>query len=313
MLRSYILKRLVNLLFVLIGITLLSFVITNLSPIDPAEAYARRIWQNAGQEQIEQLRQEMGFYEPIYVQYWRWVTGAIQGNFGQSLVSGRPVREDIMTALPVTLLLVAVAALLILLVSIPLGILSALYRNKWFDHLIRMFTLAGISLPGFWLGFILIYYFAVEWKLAVVVGFGKIEHVLLPAVTLALPVISMNIRLLRTNMLEIMNKDFVLYAKARGLNERRIVWKHVFKNAVSPLVTLLGQTIGHMVAGAVIVESVFSWPGMGLYVVAASMDRDFPAINAYVLIMAVIVVTSNLLADVINIWLNPAFLQEGEK
>ena len=279
MLRSYILKRLVNLLFVLIGITLLSFVITNLSPVDPAEAYARRIWQNAGQEQIEQLRQEMGFYEPIYVQYWRWVTGAVQGNFGKSLVSGRPVREDIMTALPVTLLLVAVAVLLILLVSIPLGILSALYRNKWFDHLIRMFTLAGISLPGFWLGFILIYYFAVEWKLAVVVGFGKIEHVLLPAITLALPVISMNIRLLRTNMLEIMNKDFVLYAKARGLNERSIVWKHVFKNAVLPLVTLLGQTIGHMVAGAVIVESVFSWPGMGLYAVAASMDRDFPAIN----------------------------------
>ena len=313
MLRSYIFKRLVNLLFVLIGITLLSFVITNLSPVDPAEAYARRIWQNAGQEQIEQLRQEMGFYEPIYVQYYRWVTSAIQGNFGKSLVSGRPVREDIMTALPVTLLLVAVAALLILLVSIPLGILSAVYRNKWFDHLIRMGTLAGISLPGFWLGFILIYYFAVEWKLAVVVGFGKIEHVLLPAVTLALPVISMNIRLLRTNMLEIMNKDFVLYAKARGLNERRIVWKHVFKNAVSPLVTLLGQTIGHMVAGAVIVESVFSWPGMGLYAVAASMDRDFPAINAYVLIMAVIVVTSNLLADIINIWLNPAFLQEGEK
>jgi len=313
MLKSYIFKRLVNLLFVLIGITLLSFVITNLSPVDPAEAYARRIWQNAGQEQIEQLRQEMGFYEPIYVQYYRWVTSAIQGNFGKSLVSGRPVREDIMTALPVTLLLVAVAALLILLVSIPLGILSAVYRNKWFDHLIRMGTLAGISLPGFWLGFILIYYFAVEWKLAVVVGFGKIEHVLLPAVTLALPVISMNIRLLRTNMLEIMNKDFVLYAKARGLNERRIVWKHVFKNAVSPLVTLLGQTIGHMVAGAVIVESVFSWPGMGLYAVAASMDRDFPAINAYVLIMAVIVVTSNLLADIINIWLNPAFLQEGEK
>ncbi|MEG6511749.1 nickel ABC transporter permease [Desulforamulus ruminis] len=308
---KYIRKRLFGLVFVLIGITFLTFLITNISPIDPAEAFVRRNAKAATEEQVEKMREEMGLNKPIPVQYLHWLKNVVRLDFGESLVSRKPVLEEMKRAFPATLVLVGTASLIILVASIPLGVLAAVYRNSFFDHLIRVLTLFGISTPNFWLGFVLMYYFAVKLKLVPVVGFGEFKNVILPAVTLAVPVISTIIRFLRANMLEVMNKEFVVYAEARGIKKEVIIWKHIFKNAVPPMVTLFGQTIGNLVAGTAIIESVFSWPGIGLYAVTAIMNRDYMAINAYVLLVALIFVLCNLLADIINLFINPALIKEG--
>ncbi len=309
--RSYVLKRLVNLIYVILGITLMSFVLANISPVDPAEAYVRRNSKTADAEQIERIREEMGFNRPVYIQYLAWAGKAVRLDLGESLVSGRPVRAEIMEAFPKTVLLVAASMLMTLVVALPVGIICAVYRNRAFDNIVRVLTLVGISIPGFWLGFVLMYLFSVKLKLVPVVGFGRLENILLPAATLAVPVIALVIRLLRANMLENINKDFVTYAKARGISGRKIIAKHVFKNALPPMITLLGQTAGYMVAGTAVIESIFSWPGMGMYAVKAIMDRDFPAVNAYVMIMAVVFVICNLFADVANMMISKGLVKEG--
>ncbi|GMQ56585.1 nickel ABC transporter permease subunit NikB [Vallitalea sediminicola] len=308
---AYIRKRLIGLIFVLIGITFFSFVLANISPIDPAEAYMRRSTQNVTQEQIQRCREEMGYDLPIHKQYFRWVSNVIRGDFGESLATGNPVAMEISKRFPKTLMLVVVALIMIIIISIPIGIISANYKDSFFDHLIRVMTIFGISIPGFWLGFMLLYLFAVKLKLVSVVGNGEMKNIILPAITLAIGIIASNIRFLRANMLENMNMDYVVYAKARGISNRRIIWKHVFKNALPPLITLFGQTIGFMIAGTVIVESVFSWPGLGIFAINAIAARDLPFISIYVLLMAVIFVVCNLFADIINIFLNPQMLKKG--
>lgn len=308
---AYIGKRMMGLVLVLIGITFLSFILSNISTVDPAEAFVRRNAQTPTEEQIQELREVMGLDLPIRQQYFRWVSKAVRGDFGESLVTGNQVIKDIGEKIPATLMLVAVALLLIVIVAIPVGVLCAVYKNSLFDHLIRVVTILGISVPSFWLGFMLLMLFAVRWRLVPVVGYGGIENVILPAFTLAVATTASSIRLLRANMLENTNKDFVVYAKARGISKRKITWKHIFKNATPPLVTLFGQTAGYLLAGTAAVESVFSWPGIGSYAVQSIIARDLPAINVYVLLTAVVFVICNLLADITNVLLNPQMLRES--
>lgn len=310
---GYLKKRALGFVFVLLGITILSFIIANISSVDPAEAYMRRSLENASEEQIEELREEMGLNLPIYQQYFRWLFNAIRGDFGRSLVTQKPVMESIAKKFPATLFLVGAALLIIFVLTVLLGVLSAIYKDSFFDNLTRIITILGLSIPNFWLGFILLTLFAVKWRLLPVVGYGEIKNVILPAFTLAAGTAALNIRLLRANMLENMNKDYVIYARARGISRKKVIWKHIFLNSTPQIITLFGQTIGYMIAGTAIVESVFSWPGIGSYAVDAIFARDLPVINAYVLIMAVIFVICNLLADIINIMLNPQILKEGEE
>lgn len=307
----YIRKRLIGFIFILIGITFLSFVLANISPVDPAEACMRRQIQNVTEKQIQEFREERGYNLPIYKQYFCWVSNAVRGDFGESLSTRKPVCFEIGKRMPATLKLVGVALIFIVSISIPLGVLCANYKDSFFDKLISIVTILGISIPGFWLGFMLLYLFSVKLGLVPVVGHGEMKNIFLPAITLAIGTIAANIRFLRANMLENMDMDYVVYAKARGIANKNIIWKHVFKNALPPLVTLFGQTIGFMIAGTVIVENVFSWPGLGNFAVNAIISRDLPFISAYVLLMAVIFVICNLLADIVNVFVNPRILKES--
>ncbi len=307
----YVAKRLVGLVVVLLGVTLLSFVVANTSDVDPAEAYMRLSGMIVTDEAVENMRHEMGLDQPVITQYVDWVKDAVKLDFGKSYVSRSDVGHELMSRFPATLLLVAAAMVLAIVVTAFLGILSALHKSTILDKIIHGLTLIGASTPQFWLGYILVLLFAVRFKLVPVTGYGSLGTIMLPALTLAVPIIGTNVRVLRANILENMNQDYVLYAKARGLSNRRIIGKHVLKNAAAPLLTIFAQTFGHTVASSMIVESVFAWPGVGNYAVSAILNRDMPVVCAYILIMAVIFVACNLIADVLSLQINPRLLTEG--
>jgi len=203
--------------------------------------------------------------------------------------------------------------LIVLLISIPVGVFSALYKDTAFDQICRILAFIGASMPSFWLGFVLIYILSLELNLLPAFGRGTLAHLVLPATTLALGAAAVYTRLLRTSMLENLNQNFVLYARARGLKEKLIVARHVLKNALIPVVIAFGMTLGHMLAGSVIVENVFAWPGVGRYIVSSIFNRDYPVIQAYALFMAVVFVLLNLFADIICATLDPRIRLGGDK
>ena len=307
----YIGKRMIGLVIVLLGVVALSFVIANVSTVDPVEAYKRMTGANTSKEEIEAMREEMGLDQPIHIQFVNWLGDAVRFDFGKSFVTKNDAMADLLSRLPYTLLQVVVAMAFSVLVIVPIGILSAIKKGTLFDKVVHALTLAGASFPPFWLGYMLLLLFAVQLKILPVTSYGQLSGVILPAITLAVPIISINVRMLRANVLDNLNQDYVLYAKARGLSNRKIVGKHVLKNAAAPMITILGQTFGYTVAGAVIVENVFAWPGVGGYAVSAIIARDLPVVNAYVILIALIFVVCNLLADIAQIAINPKLLTEG--
>lgn len=299
-------KKIFELIIILVGVSLLSFAFSNISTVDPAEAFARRSIVNPSEEQIDKIRHELGYDKPIYMQYLHWVQKCIRGDFGTSLITQKPVSEDILNKLAATLSLVGMAFLWIIAVTIPLSIITAIKKDSVVDHVVRTITILGISLPGFWLGFILLTIFAITIPIFKIVDYGNFKSIILPSITLAVPIISSSVRVLRGTILGNLNSDFVLYARSRGLSMNRIMWNHVLKNSLPPMITLFFQNVGYMIGGSAIVESVFSWPGMGMYFVNAIVGRDLPAINGCVLIIALIFVTCNFSAEGINILLNPS-------
>lgn len=307
----YTIKRLVGLILVLFGVTILSFVIANISAVEPAEAYVKMNSMVPTEENLEKAREELGLDKPILEQYTDWLKGAVHLDFGTSYASKGDVGQELMSRFPSTLYLVSVSIAIVALMTVLLGVLSALYKGRWPDKLIHAVTLVGASTPIFWLGYILVLLFAITFSLVPVTGYGDWNTVLLPAITLAVPMIGTNTRVLRANILENMNQDYVLYAQARGLSRRRIIGKHILKNAAAPMLTILAQTFGSAVASSMLIEAVFSWPGIGNYAVSAILNRDLPVINAYVVVMAVVFVICNLLADLIQMKFNPKLLTEG--
>ncbi|QOR34984.1 ABC transporter permease [Clostridium sp. 'deep sea'] len=310
--RVYLRKRLISLIFVIIGATILSFILANISPIDPAEAFARRNSKIASNEQIATIREEMGLNKPIIAQYFTWVSKITKADFGTSLVTNKSVITEVKKLTPLTVKLVSFTMFLCVSLSIPLAIICVIYKNSLVDKCIRIVSLLGISIPSFWLGFILLYLFAVVFKVVPILNITKTTSVYLPAITLATPTIASSIRLLRATMLENMNTDYVTYLRARGISQNKIIYKHVLKNSLAPVITVFGQTIGYMVAGTAIVEQVFSWNGLGNYLLKAILARDLPVINAFVFLMAVVFVVFNLVADLINIMLNPQMVSHGD-
>lgn len=306
----YIRNRLFSLIIVLIGVTMLSFIFSNISSVDPAEALARRSMLSPTPRQIEEIRKEMGLNLPIYQQYLNWLWGALRGELGISLLTRNPVTADLAEKIPATLLIVGLASCWIIIITVPLSILSALKKGSFFDHTLRMITIFGISIPNFWLGFILLVVFAIMLPFFKVVDYGNFKSLILPSFTIAIPIASSSIRLLRATILANMHKDFVIYAKARGISNNRIIWQHVLKNSLPPMITVFCQYLGYMIAGSAIVETVFSWPGIGSHLVNAIIGRDLPTINGCVLVIAVLFVFFNLLADLVNSMINPKMLNE---
>ena len=308
----YILQRIISLVPILLGVSLLTFALINLVPGDPVEVFLRVSEIMPTPQVIAEVRAEMGLDKPLYIQYFDWLSKVLQLDFGNSYISKKPVWDEIVYYFPATIQLAIAATVLMLVISLPVGIGSALYKDRIFDQFSRVLSFLGASMPSFWLGLLLIYLFSMKLDLLPTQGHGSFFHLILPALTLALGHSSAFIRLLRTSMLENMNQYHVLYARARGVRERVIVIRHVLKNALIPVVTALGMSFGHMLAGSVVVESVFAWPGLGRYCISSIFNRDYPVIQAYVLIVAVIVILCNLLVDIIYHLLNPKMMKEGD-
>ncbi|MDR2615053.1 MAG: ABC transporter permease [Oscillospiraceae bacterium] len=304
-------KKLINraamLLAVLFGVSVLAFALSAISPVDPAEAYARRTsFTNVTPERVEELRVQMGLDKPVHIQYVNWLRGVLKGDFGVSLTSRKPVTADIAAYLPLTLKLSGLSLLLVAALSIPITAVCAARKNGVFDHIARGVTIVGLSTPNFWLGFLLLLIFAVIFPVFRVVETGSgLRALFLPALALAIPIASSSVRIFRATVLSEMNKDYVAFARARGLSERRVLWLHVMKNALPSMITMLCQFFGYMIAGCAVLEKIFSLGGLGNYLVDAIIGRDLPAINGCVFVIALIFVAANTFADMVNARIAP--------
>ena len=291
---------------VLIGISILTFLLTYLSPGDPV----RNMYTSAGimptEELIQQTRDEMGSNDPFLTQYFRWIGNCLKGDFGKSYSLNKPVVQLLAARLWPTLKLTLMSMVLMLIVAVPLGVLSAVYRNKPIDYIVRAVTFFGVSIPNFWVGLLLILLFCVRMKLLPVVSSGgTLKDLILPAVTLAIAMSAKYTRQVRTAVLEELSSDYVVGARARGVKESRILWGNVFPNSLLPLITMLGLSIGSLLGGTSVVEVIFSYPGLGNLAVNAITSADYFLVQGYVLWVAVIYMVINLLVDISYNYIDP--------
>ena len=301
----YILKRLLQLVVVLLGVTFLTFMITQATPSDAAEMKYVSMGMMPSTELLEKTREEMGLNDPVLIQYGRWLGNVLHGDLGESSKFGESVWTQMTRKLPMTLKLAGVSLIVVIVFSFPLGILSAVKKNKVADYMIRFLSFFGVSMPNFWLALLLMYIFAVRLGWFKVVSTNSVQGMILPVATLTIPMISSYARQIRAALLEELNANYVIGARARGIPERRIIWGHVLPNAILPIVTLLGLSVGHLLGGAAIIETIFSWQGIGNMVVEAIRVRDYPLIQGYVIWMAIIYVMVNLIVDIAHRLLDP--------
>lgn len=281
-----------------------------MSDTDPAELIARKSSIGATDEMIEQVRVELGLDKPTIIRYFHWLSGLCTGDFGISVYSFRPISEDLVAYFPITLALVGLSLAWIIVVSIPISLLCARRKNSVLDHVTRGVTMLGICLPTFWLGFLLLLAFAVKLPIFTVLPAPGIKGLLLPSFALAVPMICSFIRIFRSSLLGELNRDYVDYAKARGLSMGRILLHHVMRNALPPIVTLYCQYLGYLIAGSAVVESVFSLSGTGSYLIACVVAADATAVATCVMIIAAVFVLANLAGDIINRLLCPWTVRE---
>jgi peptide/nickel transport system permease protein len=299
--RTFLFRRLLQSLVVLFGVSFVVFAILHLTG-DPALVL---LPPDASPEDVRRFREVMGFNDPFFVQYGRFLKGALQGDFGQSVRHGEPAFGLVVERMPATLELAGAALVLALCLAIPAGIVSAVRRNTALDYLATVVALFGQSLPTFWLGIMLILLFSVQFHLLPSSGRGTLEHLILPAVTLGLFTTARITRLTRSGMLEVLNQDYIRTARAKGVSDPPVVWKHALKNAAIPIVTIVGIELGTLLGGSVITETIFAWPGVGRLSVQAIANRDYPVVQAAVFLLASTFVLVNLMVDVVYTYLDP--------
>ena len=259
----------------------------------------------AGQTDVEQLRHALGFDRPLPIQYLHFLSAAVQGDLGNSLRSGEPALLLVSRRVGFTVQLALLAMTLALVVSIPVGIVSAMFRGSLTDRTLMLLSMVGQSMPIFWVGLLMIAVFAVELRWFPAGGAGGIKYLFLPAATLALYPMARIARLVRSSLLDVLNRDYILAARARGLREALVVGKHALKNAALPVITIVALQFGYMLGGAVITETIFGWPGVGLFTVTAIHERDFPVVQAAVVLASGIFIALNFLVDLLYGWLDP--------
>jgi peptide/nickel transport system permease protein len=304
--KGYLLRRLAYLVPVLLGISLLSFGLGRMAPGDPAgDLLARTTGRQPTQREIAQERHRLGLDRPWPAQYATWVGDVVRGRFGISYTTGETVARAVAQTLPRTLELAGAALLLAVGIGLPLGVVAVAFRWTWVDHVVRVLTLVAASVPAFWVGYLLILLFAVHLRVLPPFGVGGIRSLVLPAVTLALFDLAMLARLARSAMLESLGEDYVRTARAKGLSERRVLVRHVLRNALIPLMTWIGMTLGYLLGYSVVVETVFAWPGLGYTAVQAIQARDYPFIEAFALLMGLVFVTLNLAVDLLYTRIDP--------
>lgn len=328
---SLIRQRSWGLLLVVAGVCVITFIISHLIPGDPARLLAG---DRASDEIVQHIRQQLGLDLPLWQQFIRYAEQLLHGDLGISIRTGRPVLEDLKTFFPATLELAFCALLIALIVGVPLGVLSAVYKNRWLDHLVRLLALTGISTPAFWLGLGVIVLFYGKFNLlpgggrlddwldppARVTGFYLIDslisgdrdafvnavtHLILPAITLAFVHLGIVARQIRSAMLEQLSEDYVRTATASGLTRFTVVVRYALPNALIPSVTVLGLALGDLLYGAVLTETVFAWPGMGAYVVSSIQALDFPAVMGFAIVVSFAYVLVNLFVDLLYLWIDP--------
>lgn len=329
--KRLVVQRLGFLVLVVLGVSVLTFTISHLIPGDPAQLVAG---PRATAAQIAEVRTQMGLDQPVLVQYLHYIGNLLHGDLGTSIQTGRPVTQDLLRRFPATIELMSCAMLLTILAGIPMGVFAALYKDRWPDNLIRGISVLNISMPSFWIGLmlILIFYDQLGWlpgvgRLSAVLdpppsytGFYTLDaliagdwrvfqdaaaHLVLPALTISLVSIGGIVRMVRSTMLEVLNEDYIKMARASGIAERTVLFNLALRNAMIPVVTVLGLSIAEMLSGAVVVETIFAWPGSGSYMVASIMNLDFPVIMGFTLIVSMAYVIINLLVDLLYQKLDP--------
>ncbi|OGP98427.1 MAG: ABC transporter permease [Deltaproteobacteria bacterium RBG_19FT_COMBO_52_11] len=295
------LYRLFQALIVIWGISLITFSLLHLFR-DPALIL---LPPEATKEDVALLRKEMGLDQPLPVQYFKFLAGMARGDFGMSFVSRRPALSLVLERMPMTLWLAASGLLLAMILSIPLGVLAAVRRNQIHDHSASVLAVVGQAMPLFWLDIMLIIIFAVKLRLLPASGAGSFSHIILPASGIAVSLLPIFMRLTRSRMIEILSQDYIRTARAKGLGERAVLFRHALRNALIPVITILGFQFGMLLGGAVITETIFAWPGVASLVVESIFNSDFPVVQAAVALFAILIVLANLITDITIAWLDP--------
>ncbi len=302
---KFIIKRLLQVIPMLLIVTILAFALSNMSAGDVAEITIRSQGMEVTEKNIAAVREELGLNKPLPVQYLHWLMKAVTFDFGLSFQTHKPVADEILSRYPATLKLAVAAMAIAVLLAIPVALISARYKNSFLDHFFRIWSTIGATMPDFWLGLMLLYIFAVQLKLVPVISGSKFENILLPAFTLSVHYSAIYIRILRNNLIEINNCDYVRAARARGLSKNAALLRHGLKNAVLPCITLIGVDFGKLLAGQFACETIFSWNGIGKFAVESIKLKDLPVIQGYIIIVAVTYIIINLLLDILYVYIDP--------
>ncbi len=302
----YVARRVAYLIPTWLAITLLAFLVAQLAPGDPASSYFERLnGRPPGRLELARTRHQLGLDQPALERYLRWLGHAVHGDLGTSYSSGLPVTHELLSRFPATLELAAAATLLAVLLGVPLGILTAIRRNRPIDHITRGASLITASAPSFWVAYMLIILFSVKLRLLPSFGTGGLDHLILPALALGLGEAGLVGRLARSSMLEVLREDYITTARARGLPERRVIWQHALRNALIAVVTQIGLVFGFLLAYSAIIEVIFVWPGIGRLAVDAINQRDYPMIEGFVVFAGTVFILVNLAVDLIYLALDP--------
>jgi peptide/nickel transport system permease protein len=290
-------SRLSQLLIMVFVLSFLTFLLMKITPGDPIRTILKVDDVSVTTDKEEELKKEYGFDKPILQQYGEWIINVAQFDLGESLISKKPVSELILDRLPATL---------------PLGVISALYENRWPDYISRWFALVGASIPSFWLGLLLMYFFSLKLQWLPMMGRGTFAHFVLPSFTLGLAMAPIYITLLRERLITILQSPYIEAAKARGISKSRILFFHALRGSLIPLVTMFGLSLGSLLGGISVIEILYSWPGMGELIVQAVMQRDYPLIQGFIIVIGFLIVLTNLLIDLLYMVINPQ-VQQGEE
>jgi nickel transport system permease protein len=301
----FVAGRLLLLPPMMLAASIVVFLLLRLGRGDPSLDYLRLSGIPPTDAALEEARRLLGLDRPLAEQYLSWLQDALHLDFGASYVSGRPVLDEMLHYLPATLQLAGAALALVIAAGIPLGIWAARGRDRAPDHIVRAVAFLGVSMPNFWLGFLLVLLFSVSLGWLPPMGRGGLAHMVMPTVAVSLMSLSINARLLRASMLEASGQRHVLYARLRGVPERRILRAHVLRNALLPVVTATGMHIGELIGGTLVIETIFGWPGLGRFTVSAIYNRDYPVLQCFTLLMVLIFVLCNLVVDILYAWLDP--------
>jgi peptide/nickel transport system permease protein len=330
-LRTYIIRRLALMIFVLFGIIVITFVVSHVIPADPIGAI---LGPQASPELVEKIRREWGFDKPLHEQFFDYIYKVVRGDLGRSIKTNKPVMEDLLYFFPATIELATAAIIVAIAIGIPLGIISAVKKDKWPDHISRIFALMGVSMPVFWLGLILL--FVLYYKLGIFPGPGRLDpgipeppritglltidslitgnfeafinvlwHLALPSFVLGYYASASIARITRTALLEVLTQDFIKAARSKGLAERIVLFRHALRNALIPTTTVIGMAYGSLLEGAILTETIFAWPGLGRYSTGAFLSVDFMAVMGSTLLIAIVYSLANLIVDILYAFLDP--------